>query len=93
MAVEVGYQFLNLSADVFMNGENKEVIIDSGTTLAYLPDVIYSPLVKKILSWQPDLKLRHDEYTCFEYSGSLFIQEQWQFDSEVRSCYPLYSTS
>ncbi|KAH0674623.1 hypothetical protein KY284_025710 [Solanum tuberosum] len=86
MAVEVGYQFLNLSADVFMNGENKEVIIDSGTTLAYLPDVIYSPLVKKILSWQPDLKLRHDEYTCFEYSGSVddgFPQVTFHFENSL----------
>ncbi|CAN4106003.1 unnamed protein product [Withania somnifera] len=69
MGVEVGHQFLNLSVDIFTNGENNGVIIDSGTTLAYLPEVIYSPLVKKILSWQPDLKLRHDEYTCFKYSG------------------------
>ncbi|XP_059318307.1 aspartic proteinase 39-like [Lycium ferocissimum] len=73
MAVEVGYQFLNLSVDVLMNGENNGVIIDSGTTLAYLPEVIYAPLVKKILSWQPDLKLRkvRDEYTCFKYSESV----------------------
>lgn len=49
MAVEVGYQFLNLSADVFLNGENHKVIIDSGTTLAYLSEVIYSPLVKKVV--------------------------------------------
>nr|XP_009782904.1 PREDICTED: aspartic proteinase-like protein 2 isoform X2 [Nicotiana sylvestris] len=95
MAVEVGYQFLNLSVDVLMNGENNGVIIDSGTTLAYLPEVIYGPLVKKIFSWQPDLKLRtiHDEYTCFEYSGSVFILEQWQLDSKGPSCYQLYSTS
>ncbi|TMW91081.1 hypothetical protein EJD97_014814 [Solanum chilense] len=86
MAVEVGYQFLNLSADVFLNGENHEVIIDSGTTLAYLPEVIYSPLVKKILSWQPDLKLHHDEYTCFEYSGSVddgFPQVTFHFENSL----------
>lgn len=40
-AVEVGFQFLNLSAEVFTNGVNKGVIIDSRTTLAYLPEVIY----------------------------------------------------
>lgn len=52
-AVEVGYQILNFSADVFTNGENKGVIIDSGTTLAYLPEVIYGPLVKKVASYLP----------------------------------------
>ncbi|XP_019261833.1 PREDICTED: aspartic proteinase-like protein 2 isoform X2 [Nicotiana attenuata] len=88
MAVEVGYQFLNLSVDVLMNGENNGVIIDSGTTLAYLPEVIYGPLVKKIFSWQPDLKLRtiHDEYTCFEYSGSVddgFPQVTFHFENSL----------
>lgn len=49
MAVEVGHQFLNLSVDVFMNGESNGVIIDTGLTLAYLPEVIYSPLVRKVV--------------------------------------------
>ncbi|XAR48775.1 Nepenthesin [Bertholletia excelsa] len=72
-AVEVGSDFLNLPIDVFENGDRKGTIIDSGTTLAYLPEVIYEPLVSKIISWQSDLKLRtlHDQYTCFEYSGSI----------------------
>ncbi|XP_009626122.1 aspartic proteinase 36-like [Nicotiana tabacum] len=87
-AVEVGYQFLNLSVDVRMNGEDNGVIIDSGTTLAYLPEVIYGPLVKKIFSWQPDLKLRtiRDEYTCFEYSGSVndgFPQVTFHFENSL----------
>ncbi|KAL2470165.1 Eukaryotic aspartyl protease family protein [Abeliophyllum distichum] len=72
-AVQVGLDFLNLTIDVYTIGDNKGAIIDSGTTLAYLPEVIYTPLVKKILSWQLDLKLRtlHDIYTCFDYSGSV----------------------
>lgn len=47
-AVEVGYGFLNLTADVFEVGDKKGTIIDSGTTLAYLPEVIYEPLVRKV---------------------------------------------
>ncbi|KAF3683005.1 hypothetical protein CQW23_22803 [Capsicum baccatum] len=87
-AVEVGYQLLNLSSEVFTNGANEGVIIDSGTTLAYLPEAIYGPLVKKILSWQPDLRLRtvHDEYTCFEYSESVddgFPQVNFQFENSL----------
>ncbi|KAG5588730.1 hypothetical protein H5410_049164 [Solanum commersonii] len=78
-AVEVGFQFLNLSAEVFTNGVNKGVIIDSGTTLAYLPE---------ILSWQPDLRLRtvNDEYTCFGYSGSVddgFPQVNFHFENSL----------
>lgn len=72
-AVEVGREFLNLTGDVFEFGNKKGTIIDSGTTLAYLPQVIYEPLIKTILSWQSDLKLRtlHDQYLCFQYSESL----------------------
>ncbi|PSS23998.1 Aspartic proteinase-like protein [Actinidia chinensis var. chinensis] len=72
-AVEVGLDFLNLTTNVFEFGNKKGTIIDSGTTLAYLPEVIYVPLVKKILSWQSDLKLRtlDEQYTCFQYSDSI----------------------
>ncbi|KAI4369782.1 hypothetical protein MLD38_018187 [Melastoma candidum] len=72
-AVQVGLEFLNLTADVFEVGERKGTIIDSGTTLAYLPDVIYEPLVNQILSQQPGLTLHtvHDEYSCFEYTESI----------------------
>ncbi|KAH6834850.1 Eukaryotic aspartyl protease family protein [Perilla frutescens var. hirtella] len=71
-AIQVGHDYLNLTADIYM-GDKKGAIIDSGTTLAYLPQVIYDPLVKKILSWQMDLKLQllHDQYTCFDFSGSV----------------------
>ncbi|KAK3017178.1 hypothetical protein RJ639_007121, partial [Escallonia herrerae] len=70
-AVEVGRDFINLTTDVFGVGDKKGTILDSGTTLAYLPEVIYEALLKQILSWQSDLKLRtlHDQYTCFEYAG------------------------
>lgn len=46
--VEVGHEFLNLTVDVFATGEKKGTIIDSGTTLAYLPEVIYKALVRKV---------------------------------------------
>ncbi|XP_047313871.1 aspartic proteinase 36-like [Impatiens glandulifera] len=47
-AVQVGSEFLNLTTNVSHAGDYKESIIDSGTTLAYFPDVIYQALVKKI---------------------------------------------
>ncbi|KAK9932786.1 hypothetical protein M0R45_020008 [Rubus argutus] len=72
-AVQVGHSFLNISTDIFETGDRKGTIIDSGTTLAYLPDVVYEPLVRKIFSQQPDLEVNtlHGEYTCFDYSGSV----------------------
>ncbi|GLT85082.1 hypothetical protein SLE2022_032840 [Rubroshorea leprosula] len=71
-AVQVGVDFLNLTTDLFEVGE-RGTIIDSGTTLAYLPEMVYEPLVSKIISQQPDLKVFtvRDDYTCFQYSGSL----------------------
>ncbi|CAL5434664.1 unnamed protein product [Camellia sinensis] len=78
-AVEVGRDFLNLPTDVFEIGDKKGTIIDSGTTLAYLPELIYEPLVTKILSWQSDVKLQtlHDQYTCFQYSGRGRFMVYW----------------
>ncbi|KAF3457006.1 hypothetical protein FNV43_RR01663 [Rhamnella rubrinervis] len=72
-AVQVGRTFLNLTTDVFEVGDRKGTIIDSGTTLAYLPELIYEPLVSKIISYQPDLKVQtvHGEYTCFQYTNSV----------------------
>ncbi|KAJ6674761.1 EUKARYOTIC ASPARTYL PROTEASE FAMILY PROTEIN [Salix viminalis] len=72
-AVQVGHDFLSLPTDVFEAGDRKGAIIDSGTTLAYLPEMVYKPLVSKIISQQPDLKVHtvRDEYTCFQYSESL----------------------
>ncbi|TKY64950.1 Aspartic proteinase protein 2 [Spatholobus suberectus] len=72
-AVQVGDAFLSLSTDASAQGDRKGTIIDSGTTLAYLPEGIYEPLVLKIISQQPGLKVQtlHDEYTCFQYSESV----------------------
>ncbi|KAF4346372.1 hypothetical protein G4B88_010067 [Cannabis sativa] len=72
-AVQVGRTFLKLPNDVFEIGDRKGTIIDSGTTLAYLPEMVYEPLVSKIISQQPDLNVHtvHGEYTCFPYSESV----------------------
>ncbi|XLT43861.1 hypothetical protein HN873_036465, partial [Arachis hypogaea] len=49
--VQVGHTFLSLSTDASQQGDRKETIIDSGTTLAYLPEAIYEPLVFKGNFW------------------------------------------
>ena len=47
-AVQVGHTFLSLATDASQQGDRKGTIIDSGTTLAYLPEGIYEPLVSKV---------------------------------------------
>lgn len=46
-AVQVGSEFLNISRDVF-EGDSRGTILDSGTTLAYLPEIIYDTLISKV---------------------------------------------
>lgn len=71
--VKVGNSSLILPSDLFELGGRKGVIIDIGTTLAYLPEAVYEPLVLQILSRQPNLRLLtvQDQYTCFKYKGSV----------------------
>lgn len=72
-AVEVGGEILKLPTNIFEVGDKKGTIIDSGTTLAYLPEVVYEALVNKMISQQSDLKLHtvDEQYACFRYSGSV----------------------
>ncbi|KAJ8774359.1 hypothetical protein K2173_011608 [Erythroxylum novogranatense] len=87
-AVQVGRDLIKLPTGISETGDRRGAIIDSGTTLAYLPETVYVPLVSKIISQQPDLKIQtvHDEYTCFQYSGSLddgFPNVTFHFENSV----------
>ena len=46
--VKVGNYSLNLSSNLYELGGKKGAIIDIGTTLAYLPEVVYEPLVIQV---------------------------------------------
>ncbi|KAI3873230.1 hypothetical protein MKX03_031700 [Papaver bracteatum] len=77
-SIEVGKATLQLPKDVFRTGDRRGTIIDSGTTLSYLPDVVYEPMVSAIISHQSDLKLQtklqiklQTKFTCFDYIGSV----------------------
>ncbi|XVF56402.1 hypothetical protein PTKIN_Ptkin06aG0117900 [Pterospermum kingtungense] len=72
-AIEVGSDQLQLSTSIFDSGEQKGTIVDSGTTLAYLPSRIYEPLMNKILSRQPALKLHtvEDQFTCCNFDKNV----------------------
>lgn len=62
--VQVGRVMLNISADVFEAGDRKGTIIDSGTTLAYLPELIYEPLVTMVLNNARALSIGEPHYKC-----------------------------
>ncbi|EHA8587166.1 putative Aspartic proteinase-like protein 2 [Cocos nucifera] len=71
-AIEVGGAFLQLPTDLFENGDKKGTIIDSGTTLSYLPEAAYKPLMNAIFSYQPNLSFHAiQDFLCFQYTGSV----------------------
>lgn len=71
-SIEVGGNFLQLPTDLFENGENRGTIIDSGTTLAYLPDAAYKSLLDAIFSSHQSLDFfTVQDFQCFRYSGSV----------------------
>nr|DAD37169.1 TPA_asm: hypothetical protein HUJ06_007810 [Nelumbo nucifera] len=72
-AIEVGGAVLQLPTDVFDTGDRKGTIIDSGTTLAYLPELVYNPLITQITSQQPGLTFHmvDDQFSCFHYIESV----------------------
>ncbi|KAK4487925.1 hypothetical protein RD792_003663 [Penstemon davidsonii] len=73
-SVEVGGQFLNLPTDIFDTGSNRGgTIIDSGTTLAYLPTDVYQQLMDRMMAQQPNIKLHtvENQFRCFPYSGNV----------------------
>ncbi|XP_028054411.1 aspartic proteinase-like protein 2 [Camellia sinensis] len=72
-SIEVGDAVLQLPSDGFDTDSGKPMIMDSGTTLAYLGDELFNPLMKKILAAQPNLKLLRfqQQFTCFKFTGNV----------------------
>ncbi|KAK7243232.1 hypothetical protein RIF29_38023 [Crotalaria pallida] len=67
--LEVDGDFLKLPLDIFDTGNGRRTIIDSGTTLVYLPPNIYDQLMDKVLRWQPRLQIFiiEKQYRCFRF--------------------------
>ncbi|KAK6136384.1 hypothetical protein DH2020_029874 [Rehmannia glutinosa] len=93
-AVEVGGQFLNLPTDVFDTGSSRGTIIDSGTTLAYLPSEVYQQLMDRMMVRQPNMETHivEQQFRCLWYSGNIddgFPVVNFHFqDSLVLPVYP-----
>ncbi|KAG4395416.1 hypothetical protein GLYMA_20G218902v4 [Glycine max] len=70
-SIEVDTDILQLPSDIFDSVNGKGTVIDSGTTLAYLPAIVYDELIQKVLARQPGLKLYlvEQQFRCFLYTG------------------------
>ncbi|KAK9146153.1 hypothetical protein Sjap_006056 [Stephania japonica] len=71
--IVVGKTTLDLPSDAFETGDRKGTIIDSGTTLAYLSEVVFEPFINEVFSRQPNMKFHtvEEQFSCFRYSGSV----------------------
>ncbi|XP_022864630.1 aspartic proteinase-like protein 2 [Olea europaea var. sylvestris] len=72
-AVDVGGQSLDLSTDFLGYDTSGDTIIDSGTTLAYLPSGLYNQVIEKMMVQQPDLQTHsvEEQFKCFWYNGNV----------------------
>ncbi|GKA85862.1 aspartic proteinase-like protein 2, partial [Tanacetum coccineum] len=68
-AIEVGGDVLQLPTDIFDVGEKRGTIIDSGTSLEYIPDLVY----KQIDAAQPNIRshIVEQQFTCYKYFGNV----------------------
>ncbi|KAK2361786.1 Eukaryotic aspartyl protease family protein [Trifolium repens] len=71
--MEIDGEPVQLPLDFFDSGSGRGTIIDSGTTLAYLPASIYDQILPKILARQKGKQLFviDDQFTCFRYTDNL----------------------
>ncbi|XP_010549874.1 PREDICTED: aspartic proteinase-like protein 2 isoform X2 [Tarenaya hassleriana] len=69
--IKVGNSILEFPSNAFDTEGNRGAIIDSGTTLAYLPDTVYEPLLNEILVAKPGISLHsvQDTFMCFHYTA------------------------
>jgi len=70
--ISVGGATLQLPTNIFDSGENKGTIIDSGTTLAYLPEEVHKTLMAAVFNKYQDMTFHnYQDFLCFQFSGSV----------------------
>lgn len=72
-AIEVDGAPLEIPTDSFDIGSSRGTIVDSGTTLAYLPSTVYDSLKRKMMANHSSLKMHTVEelFQCFYYYGNV----------------------
>ncbi|CAK8542528.1 unnamed protein product [Lathyrus sativus] len=75
--MEVDGDFLDLPTDIFDSGSGRGTIIDSGTTLAYLPASVYNQIMTKLMARHPGLQLIlvDEQFTCFHFPNNTLDEE------------------
>ncbi|KAJ1696995.1 hypothetical protein LUZ63_005507 [Rhynchospora breviuscula] len=70
--IKVGGSLLQLPTDIFETGDKKGTIVDSGTTLTYLPEAAYKAVWEKVFQNHSDLSFHTvQEFSCFQYTGNI----------------------
>jgi len=71
-SVDVDGTTLQLPAHIFETGDKKGTIIDSGTTLTYLPELVFKEVMLAVFKKHQDITFHNvQEFLCFQYSGSV----------------------
>ncbi|KAL2249170.1 aspartic proteinase-like protein 2 isoform X1 [Sesamum indicum] len=72
-AIDVGGKQLDFPKGIFGLPTSLNAVIDSGTTLAYLPSDLYKQLMDMIMAQHQEIKLHTVEelFKCFWYSGNI----------------------
>ncbi|KAK1406428.1 hypothetical protein QVD17_41726 [Tagetes erecta] len=72
-SIDVNDEDIKLPTSILNFVKKQAVIVDSGTTLAYFPDEVYTQLMEKIMAAQPDKKPHVVEkmFKCYKYSGNI----------------------
>uniref|UniRef100_A0A0D9ZJ05 Peptidase A1 domain-containing protein n=1 Tax=Oryza glumipatula TaxID=40148 RepID=A0A0D9ZJ05_9ORYZ len=71
-SIDVAGTTLQLPANIFETTKTKGTFIDSGTTLVYLPEIVYSELILAVFAKHPDITLgAMYNFECFHFLGSV----------------------
>ncbi|KAG8064390.1 hypothetical protein GUJ93_ZPchr0004g39078 [Zizania palustris] len=71
-SIDVGGTALKLPEHIFDTGEKKGTIIDSGTTLTYLPEEVYKEIMVAVFAKHQDITFHNvQDFLCFQYVGSV----------------------
>ncbi|XP_006653274.2 aspartic proteinase 36 isoform X2 [Oryza brachyantha] len=86
-SIDVGGTALQLPTHIFDTGEKKGTIIDSGTTLTYLPEIVYKEIMVAIFTKHQDITFHNvQDFLCFQYAGSVddgFPKVTFHFENDL----------
>ncbi|XP_052151318.1 aspartic proteinase 39-like isoform X3 [Oryza glaberrima] len=86
-SIDVAGTTLQLPANIFETTKTKGTFIDSGTTLVYLPEIVYSELILAVFAKHPDITLgAMYNFECFHFLGSVddkFPKITFNFENDL----------